>query len=73
MDILPRPIDFGPQIAFFGIWGPIFAFLTPKSARFLQLYKISDRLMGQMTYFQPRDSADSNFFWLNQILKYSAF
>jgi hypothetical protein len=68
----------------FGLWEPNFAFLTPKSTYFLHLYKISDRLMGHMTYFifeppsaQPRDPADSKLFWAkntqHQIIKYSAF
>jgi hypothetical protein len=46
--------------------------------------KISDRLMGQLTYYivdpssaQPEDLADSKFFWAentqHQITKYSAF
>jgi hypothetical protein len=33
------------------VFGPMFAFLTPKSIYFLHLYKISDRLMGHMAYF----------------------
>jgi hypothetical protein len=51
---------------------------------FLHLYKISNRLMGHMTYFifephsaQPKDPADSKFFWAKytqyQITKYSTF
>jgi hypothetical protein len=40
----------GPKFRFWAL-GPIFAFLTPKSIYFLHLYKISDRLMGHMTYF----------------------
>jgi hypothetical protein len=77
MDISHDHTDFGPQ-------EPNFAFLTPKSMYFLHLYKISDRLMGHMTYFifeppsaQPRDPADSKLFWAKntqpQITKYAAF
>jgi hypothetical protein len=50
----------------FGLWGLIFAFLTSLSS--LDQYKISDRLIGHMTYFifeppnaQPRASG-SQFF-----------
>jgi hypothetical protein len=84
VDISHDHIDFGPQIPFLGSGGPVFDFLTPKSIYFLHLYKISDRLMGHMTYFifeplraQPRFPADSKFFWAkntqHQITKYSAF
>jgi hypothetical protein len=46
--------DFGPQIPFLAL-GPIFAFLTLESIYFVHLYKISDRLMGRLTYlnFEP--------------------
>jgi hypothetical protein len=54
----------GPNFCF-GLWEPIFAFLTPESAYFLHLYTNSDRLMSHMTYFiseppsaQPSDPAD---------------
>jgi hypothetical protein len=62
MEMLHDHADFGPQFLFLIPWGPIFAFLTSKSIYFLQLYKISHRLMGHMTSFifeppsaQPRD------------------
>jgi hypothetical protein len=68
MDLLHDHTDFGPQIPFLGSEA-YFCLLTPKSVYFLHLYKISDRLMGHMTYFifeppsaQPRDPADSKFF-----------
>jgi hypothetical protein len=81
---ITRPYWFGAQNSFFGLWRLIFAFLTPKTIYFLHLYKISNRLMGHMTYFifeppspQPRDPADSKFFWAkntqHQITKYFAF
>jgi hypothetical protein len=50
MDISHHHTDFGPKFRF-GLWGPIFAFLTPESLYFLHLFKISERLMGHMTYF----------------------
>jgi hypothetical protein len=65
---ITRPYWFLAPNPFLGSGG---LFLTPKSIYFLHLYKISDRLMGHMTYFileppsaQPRDPADSNFFGL---------
>jgi hypothetical protein len=61
--------DFVTQIPTkFQIWamGAYLTFMTPKSIYFLDLYKISDRLM---TYFifeppiaQPRHPVDFNFF-----------
>jgi hypothetical protein len=45
------PIDGWLSKPVFGLWGPIFTFLTPKSIYFLDLYKIFDQLMGRMTYF----------------------
>jgi hypothetical protein len=81
---ITRPYWFWAPSSVFGLWGPILAFLTPKSIYFLHLYKISDRLMGHMIYFifdppsaQPMDPADTKFFWAkntqHQITKYSAF
>jgi hypothetical protein len=35
----------------FGLWRPIFTFLTPKRIYFFDLYKNFRRLMGHMTYF----------------------
>jgi hypothetical protein len=65
MDISHDHTNFETQIPFLGSGGPIFAFWTPKSVYFLYLYKISDRLMGHMTYFifephsaQPRDPVE---------------
>jgi hypothetical protein len=83
MDISHVNTDFGPQFRFWAL-GAYFTFLTPESIYFLHRYKISDRLMGHMTYFifepfsaQPRDPSDSKFFWAKntqyQITKYSAF
>jgi hypothetical protein len=67
----------GTKFRFWAL-GPIFACLTPKRIYFLHLYKISDRLMGHMTYliFEPpsaqsKDPADSKF--QHQTTKYSAF
>jgi hypothetical protein len=48
---ITRPYWFWAPNSVLGLWGPIFAFLTPKSTYFLHIYKISDRLMGHMTYF----------------------
>jgi hypothetical protein len=84
MDISHDHTDFGPQIPFLGSGGLFLPFLTPKSIHFLHLYKISDRLMGHMTYFifepssaQPRDPAEFKLFWAkntqHQITKNSAF
>jgi hypothetical protein len=65
--------DFWSQIPFLGSGGP-------KSVYFLNLYKISDRLIGHMTYFIFQASqcpADSKFFCVkntqHQYTKYSAF
>jgi hypothetical protein len=84
MDMSQDHTDFGPLIPLLGSEGFFFAFLAPKSIYFLYLYKISNRLMGHMTYFifeppsaQPRNPADSKFFWAentqHQITKHSAF
>jgi hypothetical protein len=81
---ITRPYWFWAPNSVFGLCEPIFSFLTPGSTYYLHLYTNSDRLMGQMTYFifgphsvQPRDPADSNFFWakntLHHITKYSTF
>jgi hypothetical protein len=65
MDISHDHTNFGHPNSVFGLWEP-----TPKSVYFHHLYKISDRLMGHMTYFmfeppsaQPRDPENiTNFF-----------
>jgi hypothetical protein len=78
---ITRPYGFWAPNSVFGLWGPIFAFLTTKSICFLHLYNISDRLMGHMTYliFEPLSAQprDSKFFWAkntqHQITKCFAF
>jgi hypothetical protein len=68
MDILHDHTDFLPQIPFL-VLGACCRLFDPKSIYFLDLYKISDPLVGCMTYLifeppiaQPGDPADTNFF-----------
>jgi hypothetical protein len=48
---ITRPLGFWNPNSIFGLWEPIFTFMTTKSTHFLGLYKISDRSMGHMIYF----------------------
>jgi putative effector of murein hydrolase LrgA (UPF0299 family) len=48
---IKRLYEFWNPNSVFGLLGPIFAFWTPKSVNLLHLYKMSDRLLGHMTYF----------------------
>jgi hypothetical protein len=45
---ITRPYWFWNPNSVFGLWSPIFSFMTPKSIYFLDLYNISDRLMGRI-------------------------
>jgi hypothetical protein len=78
--VVKFPIDattliLSPKFGFADL-GAILVCLTPRSKYFLHLYKISNRLMGHMTYFifephsaQPRDPADFKMFCVFIFLK----
>jgi hypothetical protein len=80
---ITRPYWFWNPNSVFGLWGPIFTFMTPESIYFLDLYRISDRLRCHMLYFIFEPPVPSlgirripNFFEIrtqHQITKCSAF